>query len=32
MLIVEENPARLLGRLEVARIPSEIKWVDLKER
>ena len=32
MLIVEENPARLLGRLEVARVPTEIKWVGLKER
>jgi uncharacterized protein (TIGR00730 family) len=32
MLIAEKDPARLLGRLEVARVPSEIKWVDLKER
>jgi hypothetical protein len=32
MLIVEENPARLLGRLEDARIPSETKWVDRKDR
>ena len=32
MLIVEEVPRRLLGRLEAARIPSEIKWVDAKER
>jgi uncharacterized protein (TIGR00730 family) len=32
MLIVEENPALLLGRLEVARTPSEIKWADLNER
>jgi hypothetical protein len=32
MLIVEEDPARLLGRLEGARIPSETKWVNLKER
>jgi uncharacterized protein (TIGR00730 family) len=28
MLIVEENPARLLVRLEAARVPSETKWVD----
>ena len=32
MLIVEENPARLLGRLEDARVPSETKWVDPKDR
>lgn len=32
MLIVEENPARLLARLASARIPREIKWVDPKER
>jgi uncharacterized protein (TIGR00730 family) len=32
MLMVEENPARLLARLEAARIPSETKWVDPKER
>ena len=32
MLIVEENPARLVGRLEDARIPSETKWVDPKDR
>jgi uncharacterized protein (TIGR00730 family) len=32
MLIVEEVPGRLLGRLEAARIPSEIKWVHAKER
>ena len=27
MLIVEEDPVRLLGRLEVAPIPSETKWL-----
>jgi uncharacterized protein (TIGR00730 family) len=32
MLIVEEVPGRLLGRLEAARIPSEIKWADAKAR
>lgn len=32
MLIVEENPARLLARLAAAHIPREIKWVDPKER
>jgi len=32
MLIVEENPARLLARLESAHVPSEAKWVDPKER
>jgi hypothetical protein len=32
MLIVEENPARLLARLGAARVPSETKWVDPKER
>jgi uncharacterized protein (TIGR00730 family) len=32
MLIVEEDPARLLGRLEVAPLPSETKWVDPRER
>jgi uncharacterized protein (TIGR00730 family) len=32
MLIVEENPEELLGRLELAEVPSEIKWVDVKER
>jgi uncharacterized protein (TIGR00730 family) len=32
MLIVEENPTRLLARLEAARVPSETKWVDPKER
>ena len=32
MLVVEENPARLLARLESAHVPSEAKWVDPKER
>jgi uncharacterized protein (TIGR00730 family) len=32
MLIVEEDPVRLLGRLEVALIPSETKWVQPGER
>jgi len=32
MLIVEEDPVRLLGRLEVALIPSETKWVEPGER
>jgi len=32
MLIVEEDPVRLLGRLEVAPIPSETKWVEPGER
>ena len=32
MLIVEENPARVLARLESAHVPSETKWVDPKER
>jgi hypothetical protein len=32
MLLVEDNPACLLGRLQSAVVPSEIKWVDLKER
>jgi uncharacterized protein (TIGR00730 family) len=32
MLIVEENPARLIGRLEVAPLPLETKWVDPIER
>jgi uncharacterized protein (TIGR00730 family) len=32
MLIVEENPACLLVRLEAARVPSETKWVDPTER
>jgi uncharacterized protein (TIGR00730 family) len=32
MLVVEENPARLLARLEAARVPSETKWVDPNER
>jgi uncharacterized protein (TIGR00730 family) len=32
MLIVEENPEDLLGRLELAEVPTEIKWVDAKER
>jgi len=32
MLIVEEEPVRLLGRLEVAPIPSETKWVEPGER
>jgi uncharacterized protein (TIGR00730 family) len=32
MLIVEENPARVLARLEVAHVPSETKWVDPNER
>ena len=32
MLIVEEDPVRLLGRLEVVLIPSETKWVQPGER
>jgi len=32
MLIVEENPARVLAQLESAHVPSEAKWVDPKER
>ena len=32
MLIVEEDSVRLLGRLEVALIPSETKWAEPGER
>ena len=32
MLIIAENPEKLLGRLEFAEVPSEIKWVEAKER
>jgi uncharacterized protein (TIGR00730 family) len=32
MLIVEDEPARLLGQLEVTPIPSETKWAGPRER
>jgi len=32
MLLADENVTRLLNRLQTARVPCEIKWVDPKQR